>query len=85
MVGATTLSIPGIVLVVLGVFLVVVGFCGWLGALREIFVLLVIVSSSHCPSLPYMTFRLWQFFTIYAYTRCELAQASLPPSALIVE
>lgn len=44
-VGSTTLSVPGIVLVVLGVFLVVVGFCGWLGALREIFFLLVIVSS----------------------------------------
>ena len=43
-VGSTTLSVPGIVLVVLGVFLVVVGFCGWLGALREIFILLVVVS-----------------------------------------
>lgn len=41
-VGSNTLSVPGIVLVVLGVFLVVVGFCGWLGALREIFFLLVI-------------------------------------------
>lgn len=47
-VGSSTLSVPGIVLVILGVFLVVVGFCGWLGALREIFVLLVIVSP---PSL----------------------------------
>lgn len=45
-VGSNTLSVPGIVLVVLGVFLVVVGFCGWLGALREIFFLLVIVSPS---------------------------------------
>jgi multisubunit Na+/H+ antiporter MnhG subunit len=43
-IGANVVSTPGIILIVLGVILIVVGFCGWLGALREIFVLLVIVS-----------------------------------------
>ena len=47
-IAGSSLSAPGIVLVILGVLLVVIGFCGWLGALREIFVLLVVVSVLLC-------------------------------------
>ena len=73
-------SAPAIFLIVIGVMLFIIGFCGCFGALLEIFYLLVIVSLTHTLTIATVTLHsIYSLSLLFLSLSLSLFLFSYPP------